>query len=170
MKWNRHSRGLTLIEILVVVVILGILGAIVLPKFSNASATARENMLAEDLRVFRTQLTVFKGQHLNVAPGYPGLNSSVTPTEDAFIAYLTGASNRDGNLGAIGTIGYYGPYFSSIPMNPLNAKNTVQIIADGDALPVTGDNSHGWVYQPSTLTLRADSPDTDTNGKAYYDY
>ena len=43
-------KGFTLVEILIVVVILGILATIVLPQFSNASATARENTLKDELR------------------------------------------------------------------------------------------------------------------------
>ena len=54
------KRAFTLVEILIVVVILGILAAIVLPKFSNASAIARASMLADDLRVIRMQVQVYR--------------------------------------------------------------------------------------------------------------
>jgi len=37
---KRSSRGFTLIEILIVVIILGILAAIVIPQFSSASSQA----------------------------------------------------------------------------------------------------------------------------------
>ena len=59
---------------LIVIVIIGILGAVVLPKFSDASHTARENTLKDDLRYLRTQVVVFKAQHRDTPPGYVGGN------------------------------------------------------------------------------------------------
>jgi len=40
---KRNSRGFTLVEILIVVIILGILAAIVIPQFSSASNDARRS-------------------------------------------------------------------------------------------------------------------------------
>jgi prepilin-type N-terminal cleavage/methylation domain-containing protein len=165
------SRAFTLVEILVVVIILAILGAIVVPAFSTAAMVARASMMADDLRVLRTQLQVFTAQHADSPPGYPNGNTSAAPDEATLILHLTQATTPGCLTANVGTPGFdLGPYFSAIPPNPLNGKATVQIIGNNGAFPVAGDNSHGWVYQPVTLQIKGDSPGADENGRSYFDY
>src|SRR5438105_7518089 len=90
----RRERGFTLVEILIVVVILGILAAIVIPRFSDASHQARENMLKDDLRYLRLQVQVYKAQHRDLAPGYAAGDMSQAPTEADFAAQMTQFSNE----------------------------------------------------------------------------
>jgi prepilin-type N-terminal cleavage/methylation domain-containing protein len=47
------TKGFTLIEILIVVIILAILASIVIPGLSNTSLEAKKNMLQENLRVMQ---------------------------------------------------------------------------------------------------------------------
>lgn len=167
----RVRKAFTLVEILIVVVILAILAAIALPRFSNASAVARASMLADDLRVIRTQIAVYKAQHLDVPPGYPNGDRAQAPTVAAFLSQMTMASTVAGQTAPIGTPGFdYGPYLREMTPNPLNGKATVEVLADGAALPAAGDDSHGWIYQPSTLVLKGDTPGTDEKGRLYYEY
>jgi type IV pilus assembly protein PilA len=51
-KVNKGRRGFTLIELLIVVVIIGILAAIVIPKFSNTREKAYVATMKSDLRNF----------------------------------------------------------------------------------------------------------------------
>ena len=73
MKTRR--TGFTLVEILIVVIILGILAAIVIPQFTEASSDARESSLTSNLQTLRSQLGLFKIQHND---DYP--NSTDTDT------------------------------------------------------------------------------------------
>ena len=166
-----NRQAFTLVEILIVVLILGILAAIVLPRFSNASAIARASMLADDLRIIRMQLEVFKAQHIGVPASYPNGDPTAVPTEAAFIAHMTQASNVYSETAAPNTPGYdYGPYLREVPENPVNGKTTVQIITDAQPFPGAPDDSHAWIYKPSTMEFKADSPGADENGEAYFDY
>ena len=60
---KRREQGFTLVEILIVVVILGILAAIVIPQFTNASETARASSLNTQLQSIRSQLELYQLQH-----------------------------------------------------------------------------------------------------------
>src|SRR6476646_889068 len=96
---HRPNRSaFTLIEILIVVIILGILAAIVIPQFSNASHIARENTMREDLRYMRTQILAFKLQHRDIPPCYPAGNLGGTPTSDDFLHQMTQFSDESFNL------------------------------------------------------------------------
>ncbi len=166
-----YGRAFTLVEILVVVVILAILAAVVMPGFSNVSNRSREAMLADDLRVLRGQVQVFTAQHQDCPPGYPDGDPAGVPTEQAFVLHMTQSSNPDGQTAAPNTPGFpYGPYFREIPPNPFNGKSSVDVILNGQAFPAGGDGSHGWIYQPETLTIRADTPGADDSGKSYFEY
>jgi len=165
------QRAFTLVEILIVVLLLGILAAIVLPGFSNVSATGRASMLADDLRILRSQIQVYKSQHLDVPAGYPGGDPTASPTEAAFVDHMTKSSKPTGETADVGTPGFdYGPYFREIPPNPVNGKATVQVIDDGAAFPAAPDNSHGWIYQPESMTLKADCTGSDEKGVTYFEY
>ena len=168
-----HSRcyAFTLVEILIVVIIIGILAAIVLPGFTNATQLTREGTLKDELKFMRTQVTVYSMQHDDVPAGYPNGDPGVNANEPTFIAQMIMASDEFGDTAAVGTPGYdIGPYLHGMPTNPLNGKATVQIVQFGDPLPVAGDDSHGWIYVPGDLEFLADSAGTDNGGELYFNY
>lgn len=168
----RRARGFTLIEILIVVVIIGIVGALVLPKFSDASHSARQNTLKDDLRYLRTQIVVFKAQHKDVPPGYPGGVTAQPPTAADFVQQMTKNTDERCRIGAPSAVFKFGPYLSRMPPNPINGLNTIHIVPNGGAMPPGGmpDNSTGWIYKPQTMEILPNSPGVDSDGIRYIDY
>lgn len=64
----KTRKGFTLVEILIVVVILGILAAIVIPQFTNASTAAKESNLKSNLQTVRAQIELYKLDNNDVPP------------------------------------------------------------------------------------------------------
>jgi general secretion pathway protein G len=170
MTLTRPSRrGFTLVEILIVVVILGILAAIAVPKFSNASVVARESALKEDLRMLRTQVGIYRANHNDVPPGYPGGDTTQAPDATDFINQLTMFTDAVGNVSATQTGAYtYGVYVNPMPPNPMTGLSTVKVLGPSDS--TTPDGTTGWIYQPSTNIVLANLVGTDSSGMSYSTY
>ena len=63
------KRAFTLIEILIVVVILGILAAIVIPQFTDASQQANNSSVRSQLQTIRGQVELFRVNNNGANPG-----------------------------------------------------------------------------------------------------
>ena len=172
-KARRTARpnAFTLVEVLAVVLILGILAALVVPSFSNATDMARVSTLQEELRFMRSQTVGYISEHYGVAPGYPGGISSATPTEATFIAQMTTHSTAHGATSATANPLFpFGPYLRRMPTNPFNGENGVLVIANGGAIPTDGDDSTGWIYKPQTNQFLSNAAGTDPAGKKFIEY
>jgi general secretion pathway protein G len=71
----RRSRGFTLIEIMVVVVILGILAAIVVPKVMDRPDSARITKAKQDIRALESALNLYKLDNFNYPSTDQGLEA-----------------------------------------------------------------------------------------------
>lgn len=80
---NRRHAGFTLIELLLVLVILGILAAIVVPKFANRGEQARQTAARTQIAAFATALSAFEVDNGYYPRGKDGLQSLIQPPNDA---------------------------------------------------------------------------------------
>jgi general secretion pathway protein G len=144
----KKRNGFTLVEILIVVVILGILAAIVIPQFSDASEDAKFSSLVSDLQTVRSQIQLYKLQHQGKYP--PGAGG--TPS---FVEAMTMYTDADGKMAAEQkpdpNDNVYGPYIQKIPTNQFNDNDEVS----SGVATVPADNSSGWYYNESTGAFNA---------------
>jgi general secretion pathway protein G len=125
---NRKS-GFTLVEILIVVIILGILAAIVIPQFTNASQDARESSLLSQLQTLRSQIELYKLQHRDVLP-------------DLVTNWNPLTTKTDASGGTTGTL-EFGPYMQSAPTNPVNGLSNV---TNGDSALAASTADCAFIY------------------------
>ena len=165
----KTRTGFTLVEILLVVILLGILAAIVTPMLASASDDARSSALRDDLRTVRAQCELFAFEHNGLSPGYPAGGG---PADAAtFAAQMLNPTDMNGTVGNRGEAGMdFGPYLLKIPINAVNGKDTIKMIADGEAMPAAPSDQFGWLYNASMRAIRADATGTDTGGDAFYGY
>jgi len=136
------KSGFTLVEILIVVVILGILAAIVIPQFSDASTEAKTSSLCSDLQTMRSQIELYKIQHNDQLPGAGAAT---------FVQAMTGQTDV---AGAVGTD--YGPYLQKIPTNQFNDLDTIEEEAGSVGL---GGGNAGWHFNTVSGAWHADTDD-----------
>lgn len=114
----KRSRGFTLIEVMVVVVILGILAAIVVPKIMSRPEQARMVKVKQDILAIQSALNLYK------------LDNGVYPTTeqglDALVKKPT-ASPIPRNWKSDG-------YLDQLPMDPWG--ETYQYSSEGDQVKI----------------------------------
>jgi len=165
------EKAFTLVEVILVVTILGILGALVLPTFQGHIAKARESASKDSIRVMRNQIELYKFQHKGIPPGY--LNGSTVPTAHLELQF-TGTSTDTGAVSpsTVPTDPYlYGPYIKKLPENPYNHLTNIAYVLEATAFSAAVDGtSSGWLYKKETGEFKINWTGTDSEGTAFYDY
>jgi general secretion pathway protein G len=120
---NGHNRrrGFTLIELVVVVLILGIIGAVAAPKMMNTMATAKTNAAKQNVQIIRSAIEMYKAQDPNNA--YPPAATLAT----ALQPYLKGP-------------------FPACPIG----QQTATVFASSANPLVTTATTDGWLYNQTT--------------------
>jgi prepilin-type N-terminal cleavage/methylation domain-containing protein len=138
---RRHSRGFTLIEVMIVVMIMAILAGALIPKLSSSTTDAKKSSLKFNAQTMQTQIQVYASEHNGSFPALATfVNQMTLPTD---VNGLTTGSALPYN---------YGPYIqgTQLPTNPFNLSNAIVGVATQGQIPtavVTG--GAGWQYDSS---------------------
>lgn len=155
----KKNQGFTLVEILIVVIILGILAAIVIPQFTEASNDARESALQSDLQTVRSQLQLYRVQHLEK---YPTDITGVT-TSAKLVEQMTSRTDATGAVMPAGGVAAnfpFGPYLQKFPTNAFVSGGTEGNVTLGTADAVPADGATGWYFNTTTGKFSANSDGT----------
>jgi type II secretion system protein G len=146
---NRRSRGFTLIEMLIVIVVIAILALIVIPRLLGAGRKAKEASLRGDLHQLRNAVQQFEAD----CGDYPAALTDIMAPDGDSLSSGTGGNGVD-----LDTEGYQGPYLhtadGNLPLDPFQDQSV--------AATWTYDAPLGAVHSASTLTA--------LNGTAYVDW
>lgn len=135
----------TLIDALILVTLMAAVTAGAMPLVSAADGQAKASALAQNLRILRSQIELYKLDHGGEPPllfkgGFP---------------QLTQATNAQGVPGPPGKDHPFGPYLpAGIPVNPYTGVNTVE--ATDSFPPTKPGTAGGWLYHQETGRIAAD--------------
>ncbi len=150
---SNNRRAFTLVELTIVVIILGIMAMIVIPKYAISADDTREKALATDYGAAARQIELYKHQHAGRLPHIKE-DGGVDDNVDNFIARMTGKTDIDGKLNVNGKLG---PYLMEWPGNPfLPGPNTAKVKFGNDG-PAPRNDDSGWYYAKNTGRLYINS-------------
>ena len=157
MNVNTRGRlGFSLLELVIVVVILGIISAIAIPRLSRGASGAADSALSSNLAVLRNAIDLYAAEHQGNFP-------ALADFEDQLLLY----SDINGNTNASpSAVFLFGPYLRAIPPLPVGTK-TGQVGVDS-AIGAT----IGWIYDENTgaITAALAATEVDSQNRAYNSY
>jgi prepilin-type N-terminal cleavage/methylation domain-containing protein len=140
------ARGaFSLLELVVVIVIIGIVAAIAIPRMSSAAARSRVTSLRGTLATLNRATELYSTEHEGLHPAQDK-TGAIDTNAAALVSRLLDKTDVFGQSGSL-----FGPYLYSMPANPFNGLNTVRI--DGAA---AGAGTHGWRYDSALRSFAAD--------------
>jgi general secretion pathway protein G len=170
----KKRSAFTLVELVVVVLILGIIATIAVPRVIRSTANAQESALKQDLSAIRSGIELYASDHNGAFPGAvaDGLGNAAG-SEDAFKNQLLYYTNVNGAVSQTKSASHpFGPYlrrpFPKAPIGAHTGSSTVKVENAG-ALLTGSDGSTAWRYDYTTGEFILNSNATSSDGVTTFD-
>ena len=173
-RLGSNRKAFSLIELVIVVVILGIIAAIAIPRIGSGSQSAGESALRANLASLRNAIDWYYGEHKNKYPGEVGDGTNAAGSELAFSNQLTTYTNASGGFSTEKLATHpYGPYIrGGIPTLPVGTNKgvaTVDVQAITTPLAVNVAGGDGWIYSTGTGQIIGNADDIGSDGVTTFD-
>jgi prepilin-type N-terminal cleavage/methylation domain-containing protein len=142
-------RAFSLIELVIVVVIIGVISSIAVPRMLSAAETARANALKGSLSVLNKAAELYAAEHDGKSAAYD--EAGTLGDASALIKRLVARTLADGTIDSNGA---YGPYLREMPLNPYSKLISVRM--DGAA---AGAGTDGWRFDSASNQFTPDDAD-----------
>ncbi|MBU0641583.1 MAG: prepilin-type N-terminal cleavage/methylation domain-containing protein [Planctomycetes bacterium] len=144
----------SLVELVVVVVIIGVLAAIAVPRLSRGSSDAGRIATYRDLTIIERQIELYYVEHGHY-PAYAGDGDNAAHTAAAFVSQMTKFSSTDGKVADTSSSTYrYGPYLrKGLPALKVGLKagySAIHVVTGATAPSYQAGLNVGWVYNDTT--------------------
>lgn len=170
-KRSIRSEGFSLIEGVIVLVILGTIAAVAIPRMGHAGQNAAETALAGDMAVWRNALDLYQRDH----------NGSYPKDSNTLADQLTQFTDLAGEVSPFKDGRHIlGPYLRSVPALPLtdlddgaavpNGSTTIGPTPPGGAPTRFVPYGYGWLYDGAGNVYPNTGSLTDISGKLYNNY
>lgn len=139
---HKPRRAFSLIELVIVIIIMGVISAIAIPRMMKGADNADVTGLQADLAVLRGSIEMYRYEH------------AAFPQAVNIVAQLTEVTQQDGMPWATGE--KYGPYIVKVP--PLKTgthKGDTGVVAVVGFPAAEDGGATGWLYDEAVGSIYA---------------
>lgn len=159
MESRNRNRAFSLVELVIVLVIIGVIAAIAVPRLTRGATNASATALAADLAAMRNAVELYRAEHEGAFPTVANFVNQMTQFSDTGGTNFAAAANV-----ATGIV--YGPYLKGVPALPVGAEKGSTTVAAAAAVGV------GWIYTDASgvIVCNTTATEVDKDGKLYNTY
>jgi type II secretory pathway pseudopilin PulG len=170
-----RKNRVSLVEIVIALVLFGLMAALAVPNFTQASEPSRDESLRRSLAVLRIAIEMYYDDH----DAYPGRREAgggygQGGSAAAFVNQLNKYTNPQGRVCQTRSGEFcYGPYLRAVPRCAISANDAsaaVHVVRGTDGPTYTPGVDAGWVYNCDSGYIVANSNEKDAQGVPYSEY